>query len=107
MKEQLPALLDRTDPGQFRMRDMFELDRVAGRQDAAFEAELAGFLDSGFSLGDAADFAGEADLAEKNGFGIEDRFAAARRDGGDDAEIDSRLVDMDAAGDVDENILIE
>ena len=51
------------------MSDMFELDRVAGRQDAAFEAELAGFLDSGFSLGDAANFAGEADFAEENRFG--------------------------------------
>jgi hypothetical protein len=28
-------------------------------------------------------------------------------DGGDDAEIDCRLVDLDAAGDVDEDILIK
>ena len=89
------------------MLDVFELRGVARRQDAAFEAELAGFFDPRFGLRDAADFSGQADFAEENCFGIEDVFPAARSDGGDDAEIDRRLVDVNAAGDVDEDILIE
>ncbi len=89
------------------MFDMFQLGNVAGRQYAAFEAEFTGFFDPGFGLGDAAHFAGEADFAEENCFGIEGGFAAARTNGGDDAEINRRFVDIDAAGDVDENILIE
>jgi hypothetical protein len=63
------------------MFDMFQLRGVARRQDAALETEFAGFLDSGFGLGDAADLSGQADFAEE-------RFAS---------RVLSRLLDAMAA----------
>ena len=46
----------------------------------------------------AADFAGQADFAEKNGFRIERFFPGARCDGHDDTEVDRWFVNLDAAG---------
>lgn len=89
------------------MLDMLQLRCVARRQDAALKAQLTGFFDARFRLGNAANFSREPDFAEKDGLGIERVFPAARRDRGDNSKIDRRLVDVDAAGDVDENILIE
>ena len=83
------------------MLDVFQLRDIARRQDAALEAELAGFFDPGFGLGNAANLAGKADFAEENRFRVDDIVPAARGDRCDDAEIDRGLVD------VDENILIE
>ena len=68
LKEQFPTFVERADAGELRMLDVFQLRDIARRQDAAFEAELAGFFDARFGLGDAADFAGEADFAEENRF---------------------------------------
>ena len=89
------------------MLDVLQLRHIARRQDAALEAELAGFFDPGFGLGNAANLAGKADFAEEDRFRVDDIVPAARGDRRDDAEIDRGLVHMDAAGDVDENILIE
>src|SRR5688500_5242091 len=89
------------------MFDMFQLRAVAGGKNAALKAELSGFLDAGFRWRYAPNLSGQTDFSEKNRFRIENVLAAARCDSGDDSEIDRRLVDVNAAGNVDENILIE
>ena len=61
------------------MFDVLQLRGVAGGEYAALEAELAGFLDTGFGLRNAANFAGQANFAEENCSCVEDGFPAARR----------------------------
>src|SRR5262247_1333309 len=89
------------------MLDVRELRAVARRQNAAFEAQLSRLFDAGFGLRDASNFASQAHFSEKNSFRIYVLFLVTGGDGGEDAEVDRRLVDLDAAGDVDEDILIE
>jgi len=107
LKQQLPTFIERADAGEAGVLDMFQLRDIARRQDAALEAELAGFFDAGFGLGNAANLAGKADFAKEDRFRVDDIVPAARGDRRDDAQIDRGLVDVDAAGHVDENILIE
>ena len=86
---------------------MRELGAVARWKDATLEAQLSCFFDAGFSLRDAANFPGQTHFAEKDRPWIDNFFLVTRSNGSDDAEIDSRLVDVDTAGDVDKNILVE
>jgi|SRR5678816_4224423 len=89
------------------MFDILQLRGVTSGEYAALEAELAGFLDAGFGLRNAANFAGQANFAEEDRSCVEDSFAAARCDCRDDAQIDRWLVDLDTAGDIDKYILVE
>src|SRR5262245_28279477 len=89
------------------MFDMRELGAIAGRKNAAFEAQFSRFFDPGFSLRDSPNLSGEAYFAEKNHPRIYDLFLVTRSDRRDDPEIHRWFIDMDATGDVDEDILIK
>src|SRR5262245_5703922 len=77
-EKQFPAIIQRADAVELGMLDVFQLRGVAAGQDAALEAELAGFFDACLGLRDAANFSGETDFTEKDRPRIEGVFPAAR-----------------------------
>src|SRR4051794_49343 len=70
-----------------------------------FEAEGLGFASAGLGLEDAADLAGQADLSENGDVGRDLQIAKARGDGGDNAQVGGRLVDLHSAGDVYKDVI--
>ena len=75
------------------------------RDDAAGEAHLGRFAHAQRRLADAADLAGEPDLAEHRGDALTGRLRTLEATAATIAQVGRRLVDRDAAGDVDEHVL--
>lgn len=101
--------------GFFDFCDFVDVDSEAGCVDA-FEvvtrdeyvghAEFFGFDDALFEARDGTNFARKAYFAchaEAFGYGHVD---VARQDGGDDAEVESGVADLEAAGDVEEDVFL-
>ena len=99
------GLADRSHADEFRLAHLFTRIHVRRRQDDARESHLLGLADAEIGLRDAAHFPAEADLAEHRRALRNRPIAQARRHRGDDAEIDGRLVDAHAAGNVHEHIV--
>src|SRR4051812_27705128 len=86
-KELVERLPDGPDTDQFALPQPHAIRRIdiGFGHDAALESHLRRFADAQRRLRDAADFAGQADLAEHRGGLRNDAVSDARRDGGDDA----------------------
>src|SRR5512132_475646 len=74
------------------------------RDDRGREAELRAFLEAPLSLGRWAKPSGETDLAERRDAALDRRSLSRRRDREGHCEIRPRLVDANAACDVDEHV---
>src|SRR5205814_1597389 len=98
-KEESGKLFDAAEAAHLHVRPHF--GGVGLRNDHAAKAERGGLAGAQVGLRDAAHLAEKADLAEDDDV-VRDGEVALRRDQrGDDAKVDGRLVDLQAAGEVD------
>ena len=93
--------------GPARPRDGQRVVHAAGGHHHPLDAEPGRLLEAAVGVGDVAQLAGEADLAEAAGgtAGPVERLLAGRRgDRQGDGQVGSRLLDADPAGDVHEHV---
>ena len=107
LEQKFPALLQRAHASELWMLDVGELGAVTRWEYATLEAQLSRLFDPRFGLGDAADFSSQTHFPKKDGPRINAFLFVARCDRRDDAKIDRWLVDLDTAGNVNEDVLIK
>ena len=80
---------------QLNAFDRFQLGDVSLRQETAFESHFGGFANPQLGLADRPDFTTQSDFAHDERRKIDRTLPQTRRDGGDNAQINGRFVDVD------------
>jgi len=76
------------------------------RNDHPVESETFGFLNALLYSVHGTDLAGQTDLSGHADCAFDVQIEAGREDGGDDGEVDSGVVDLQASGDVQEDVFL-
>ena len=84
----------------------FEVSFVSLGNQHSLEPEFLCFRDALCNARDGANLAAESNLACHAGQPVDGRIDIARKHGGNDGEVDGRVCDADAAGDVEEDVLL-
>ena len=79
--------------------------QVVFGEEHAGEAQFVGLGDALLDARHGTDFAVQSHLTGEAGLGVDGQVGGGGEDGGHDGEVDGGIVNMDAAGDVDEHIL--